>query len=292
MNNRSPIFIGGAGRSGTTLLVDMLGLHPRISPIYETDFVVQLIELIFQVNRPAREPLAELVTQCMDDWTRPLPHRPHNKREHERYHHGPHHILFDRKFALDRTAEFVIAVKNGRIAFGFRNLLIALFREHCRLDQKARWANKTPAYVQHLPALHRLFPKMRFIHCIRDGRDVVCSVMTRTWRMPSVGDAASWWANKVRLGVEFREKHPEQCLDVRYEDLVRQPEPTLNRICAWLDEESCPDEILRCYRAGGVRLDAARIGEWQRTLSAADQRAVEQHAGEWLTHFDYPRTNA
>ncbi|SES71567.1 Sulfotransferase family protein [Salinibacillus kushneri] len=35
MDMFSPMFIGGAGRSGTTLLVDLIGLHPNISPVYE-----------------------------------------------------------------------------------------------------------------------------------------------------------------------------------------------------------------------------------------------------------------
>jgi hypothetical protein len=289
MSETTPIFIGGAGRSGTTLVVDMLGLHPRISPVYETSFVVELIKLLAADARLTLGQLGDRIHKCMDEWTRPLPIRPHNKREHERYHHGPHYILFDREFAKARTAEFIESLRRGQAAVGLRSLMIVLFREHCRLDGKVRWANKTPAYVNHLPALHRMFPRMRFIHCVRDGRDVACSAMTRPWGPQNLPEAAKWWAAKVRDGVEFARNHPDRCLDVRYEDLVREPEPTLQRIFAWLTEASCPAEIIRRYQESGVRLATERIGEWERTLSAADLDMFEQQAGKWLTHFGYTR---
>jgi hypothetical protein len=159
MNNIAPVFIGGAGRSGTSLVVDMLGLHPRLSPIYETDFLLQLMRLLFSappvsVNTLPINSLGEKIDQIMDEWTKPLPHRPHNKRQHERFHHGVHHILFDRPFALEQTPHLREAVANAQAPAGLRTFIGKLFAEHCRLDGKPRWINKTPDYVQHLPILH------------------------------------------------------------------------------------------------------------------------------------------
>src|SRR5215210_2075995 len=119
MTEAAPVFLGGAGRSGTTLIVDMLGLHPRISPIYETDFVIQLINLLFNRNLSPVEASAHVI-ECMDHWTKPLPLRPHNKHEQERYHHGPHYVLFDRPFAMDRARELATAISLGETDAGFR----------------------------------------------------------------------------------------------------------------------------------------------------------------------------
>ena len=145
MTEFPPVFIGGAGRSGTTLVVDMLGLHPRISPVYETDFVMQLGKLLFSGRERSAADLRAQVTRCMDEWTKPLPLRPHHKREHEQFHHGPHYILFDRPFALERTAELLREALAGRAAQGFRQFVVSLFEEHCRRDGKPRWVNKTPS---------------------------------------------------------------------------------------------------------------------------------------------------
>src|SRR5262245_57826679 len=104
--DKAPVFIGGAGRSGTTLVADMLGLHPDISSVYETDFVFELLGLLSAPAKPDEHTL-QRITTVMDVWTRPLPLRPHSKREHEKFFHGPHHILFERPFAMARTSKLV-----------------------------------------------------------------------------------------------------------------------------------------------------------------------------------------
>jgi len=286
MNQDQPVFIGGAGRSGTTLVVDMLGLHPRLSPVYETDFVLQLMSLV--LGQPLRvKTLQKDIIRIMDEWTKPLPHRPHNKREHEKFHHGAHHILFDRPLAMDQTRRFLEEVASGRAIAGLRALVHSLFSEHCGLDDKPRWINKTPDYVQQLPTLHKLFPDLRFIHCIRDGRDIACSVITRPWGPKTVPEAAAWWRGKIESGVQFGKAHPEQYLEVRYEDVVRDPAAQLRQILAWLGEEDCSAQMLEHYQGGVVSLDESRIGDWKARFSADDLRAFAGQAGALLEHFHY-----
>ena len=277
------LFIGGAGRSGTTLAVDLLGLHPRVSAIYETDFVGQLIQLM---SRDLPAPLvAEQTLIFMERWTRPLPHRPHNKRAHERYHHGPHHILFDRAFAMARTEELCGAIVQGRGALGLRHFVDALFAEHCRLDEKPRWANKTPAYVQLLPTLAQLWPEMRFLHCVRDGRDVAASVLTRPWGPNTPAEAAQWWGMKVAAGVRWGQLNPDRYHELRYEDLLADPEATLTQVFEWLGESPETEAILA--RTASIGLDPSRAGGWQNALSPADVADFEAVGRDLLMHFGY-----
>lgn len=287
MNEVPPVFIGGAGRSGTTLLADVLGLHPRFSPVYETEFVILLARLLLAKTAA---PLAEIerrIVQCMDDWTRPLPSRPHSKREYERFHHGPHHVRFTREFALQRTDELLSELRAGRRAEALRRFVTALFCEHCRQDGKLRWINKTPAYVLCLPQLRQVFPDMRFIHCIRDGRDAACSAMTRHWGPSDFRQAATWWLRNVKPGVAFGRAYPAQYFEVRYEDLVRAPADCLGRLLAWLGEPGGAEEMLVDYHQRGVRLDPSRIGDWERTWSPADRVSFSNTAGGMLAHFGY-----
>jgi len=261
----------------------MLGLHPRISPIYETDFVVQLANLLTRID----EGTPDQVRRILDQWTRPLPRRPDNKRPHERYHHGAHYILFDRSFAMARVDDLVHAISTGQAVDGLRTFISELFAEHCRIDNKPNWANKTPAYVHHLPLLEQLFPGMRFLHCVRDGRDVATSVMTRPWGPKTVADAAQWWAEKVRDGVTFCDQHPHQGYTVRFEELIEQPARSLARLLDWLGEDPAVDQMLACYRDATVRLDSGRIGEWQRTISSSDVDAFHSRAGDLLDRLGY-----
>jgi len=282
-----PVFIGGAGRSGTTLVVDMLGLHPHLSPIYETDFVLQLAGLLFASQGLTYPELSEEVLRRMDHWSESLPHRPHNKQPYERYHHGPHYILFDRNFVLACTSDLLRDIEKGRVREGFRDFLVALFEEQCRRDGKPRWINKTPAYVVHLPLLRRLFPEMRFIHCIRDGRDVACSIVGRPFGPGNLPEAALWWADRVAKGVKFGREHPDQYLEVRYEDLVRRPAETLRRMLEWVGEDGDPEEILQQYGKDAVELDSSRLERWKGSLSPEQNRMFREIAGDTLSYFGY-----
>ena len=129
-------------------------MHPKLSPIYETDFVVQIVALMS--SGLAADRLVEQIWRFVDQWSQQLPHRPHNKREHERYHHGQHHLLFHRSTVLHRTRLYLDDVVRGRAVSGLGTMMRDLFAVHRSLDGKPRWVNKAPAYVQILPVLHRM----------------------------------------------------------------------------------------------------------------------------------------
>src|SRR5512147_3252902 len=86
-----PLFIGGCGRSGTTLAVDLLGMHPVLSPVYETGFVLEVAQLLFSSGGLSAFMVADQIERLMSHWLRDLPHRPHNKKDYERYWHGAHY---------------------------------------------------------------------------------------------------------------------------------------------------------------------------------------------------------
>ena len=111
--SHTPVFIGGAGRSGTTLLADLIGCHPQISPIYETDFLRDFVLFFLASDAPPVNEACVRAIQYMDQWSKALPHRPHNKAEHERYVHGPHYLLFSRDEAMAATVDCVRTIRAG-----------------------------------------------------------------------------------------------------------------------------------------------------------------------------------
>lgn len=175
MGQETGLFIGAVGRSGSTLLVDMLGLHQALSPVYETDFVIPFLEWV----RNGTVTQLGQAFHFAQKWANPLPHRPHSKREHERYHHGPHYVLFTKKHMEEALNAFSQDLNASNIIEKINRLMTGLFQSHAWLDKKKLWINKTPSYVLYLPELKKIFTSMKFIHCIRDGRDAACSVVTR-----------------------------------------------------------------------------------------------------------------
>ena len=129
---------------------------------------------------------------------------------------------------------------------------------------KRRWAEKTPLNVRHLAWIFRHFPNARFIHVLRDGRDVVCSLRSHPVRrfvdgawasVPqnrSVASCIRQWLTLTGEGMRWRAD--PRYLEVRYEDLVQDPEATMRRVMAFVGEpfdEAWLTARLEAQNAGG-----------------------------------------
>jgi hypothetical protein len=286
-----PVFIGGAGRSGTTLTVDLLGTHRRLSPVYETDFVIQLARALLRPTGSTSLQRRQ-VRQIMDWWTRPLPHRPHTKRGHETYRHGPHHVLFHRDFALARTDALLADLDHEPARDALRRFLDDLFGRHAALDGKPTWINKTPAYVQHLPLLAELYPDLLFVHCQRDGRAAVASALTRPWGPKTWAEGAAWWRANVAAGLDFAASRPDQVVSLRYEDLLAEPVVQVGRLLAAMGEDcGTAAAVVQDYRRGGFRFEPSRAHTWRAEAAAADVAAFEAEAGGLLARLGYGTTS-
>ena len=131
----------------------------------------------------------------------------------------------------------------------FRAFIEGLVENYRRAQDKPRWAEKTPQNVGSMVALGEIFPEARFIHMLRDGRDVACSLVTQDWRNPETGlqldyvknmnAAARHWRGLVMLARE-QAAHPSlggRVLEIRYEALVTETAATMREVLAFLGEE-------------------------------------------------------
>jgi hypothetical protein len=132
-----------------------------------------------------------------------------------------------------------------------------------------------------------LWPDARFIHLVRDPRDVARSVVGMGW----AGNA--WrgvepWLETEELWDQLRTRVPEERrIEVRYETFSRQPEKELRRLCAFLDlpYESNMLEFDRwsSYR----RPDPAMTEQWKRKASEQEIAWVESRAAEQMATRGY-----
>jgi hypothetical protein len=108
---------------------------------------------------------------------------------------------------------------------------------------KVRWADKSPDYALMLDYVDTLYPDAQIVHIVRDPRDVI-DAWRRFYGWRSVHRAARAWVRYVRAAHEFAGRHVEdRVTELRYEDLVRHPEPTLRKLLGWLGE-SWSDSVL------------------------------------------------
>jgi len=109
-----------------------------------------------------------------------------------------------------------------------------------------RTVETTPHTLLHLETLARIYPRARFIHVVRDGRDVVASLLQRDWIDPATGDkvwcckdpkaAAEYWVHVVDAIRQQGERFPDRYLEIQYADLIAHPEVVMRHVLAFLGE--------------------------------------------------------
>lgn len=108
--------------------------------------------------------------------------------------------------------------------------------EYAQKRGKGRWAEKTPKYTTMLDFINELFPDSQMIHIIRDGRDVVTSHRDR-WGYKVAMRSINDWKTYVTMANEFGKKvSSDRYIEVRYEELVTQPENILRGLFTYLNE--------------------------------------------------------
>ena len=162
--------------------------------------------------------------------------------------------------------------------------------------------DQTPTYVLALPLLEQLFPNARYVHVVRDPRDVVASILPLRFGSRSAGVAASdwnecvsgWWAAERRTP-------PQRRCEVRYEDLVTAPAQTLLRLAAFLDlaPPELDDEVSSVSDAHGLAeraphhrrlgepIDDRSVGRHRRDLSVSDRSLVEAITYSGMVTYGY-----
>ena len=265
-----------------------MGLHPNLSPIYETQFLIRVIMTLSRnrwISR-IRGPLR--IRRFMHNACRTLPTTKICKKRgtNESFFHGPNHILIEPQFIMEQTTGLEKRFMWGNQNEALHDYFTTLFAKHCQNDDKLRWVNKTPININYWRELYDVFPGMRFIHCVRDGRDVLCSSIRR-WGSRRMTKFTDRWVDAIHHGQAFAAKHQDQYLEIKYENLLENPQQELDRIFSWLGEEPCAEHALKKYSDSGFRINPSRVGNWKKELSQEKLDEFERVAGKLLDQLRY-----
>ena len=213
--SKEPIFIGGCGRSGTTLLLSMLSAHKDI-------FAVPIETAAFNI------------------WD-----------EGEKYPRNYHRLC--RSILRNK-------VPNSAV----------------------RWLEKTPANVLNFLRINDFYSgKAKFIHIVRDGRDVTTSIH------PKAPDRF-WvpierWILTVNKGLDMLQ-HPN-VLTIKYEELTNETEETVRKICSFLSLEYS-DDIVHWANNTQIKKDPAWFGKVKNVHSHSTGRWKEERFKTHLQKFN------
>jgi hypothetical protein len=184
---------------------------------------------------------------------------------------------------------------------GYAELIDSVFRCYAEQRGKVRWGDKTPRYVQGIGYLAQLFPHSRFIHVIRDGREVAASLGEQRWG-PSAVSGAFWWRRMVRAGRRSGGKlAAERYMELHLRDLIADPEGELRRVCDFLEEDYDPVMLDYPSRHGYPAEHAGSavrhlfkppspgLRDWRAGLSRGQQDAIEAACAPLLAELGYDR---
>jgi len=267
----SPFFVIGCPRSGTTLLRNLLRSHPALAIPSESHFIPRFYRAWGDPpdDRAARRLAGRILAL---DWVR--------------------------RWKLDLTPAHFDGCRT------YAALVDQLYAAIAERKGASRWGDKTPVYAREIPTLHRLFPSGQFIHIIRDGRDVAPSLRRTAFMARSPYTAARYW--KAHVAAARRDGPPlgpARYLEVGYEDLLRDTETIMRRVCTFLGEPF-DERVLtptpldwRAYpptfgprRADHVSdTDIVRdnAGKWRRALRPDAIAVFEATAGDLLAELGY-----
>lgn len=276
-DDRSPIFIVGLPRSGTTLLASMLDAHSALDCGPETFFFAQL------PSNPA-------VLVAPDGW----PDRATDFVCGLRMRRGdrPVHELFG------RSREDISQSLGGRQP-GLAPMLESLTRARADAKGKRRWAEKTPRHLGHLPLIRETFPDAAIIRVVRDPRASALS-MTRVPFASSSLLANLYTCERTDAAVAAALNRDSWLLTIRFEDLVADPDEQLRRVCDFVGEGFEPGMLGPRTNAGlaaehetwkrkaAEPPDLARADAWRAEMSISDQRAAAVICHDMLVRHRYP----
>ncbi len=241
-------FIVGADRSGTTLLRLMLNQHGQLSVGPETWFFLDLAQRFDVERRLSEEEVEEALGIVLS---------------HERF---PEYPVSEAEFRA-----WVAELHRPTIG----DLFAVLPRGLAAAEGKSLFGDKSPGYCDCIPQLAGAFPEAKFVHIVRDARDVALSLIRVRWYSDKPWRTAQHWIQRVRAAERARVKlGEERMIRLDYSALVLRPVETLTELCRFLGVEF-DGAMLRFYERSEQSILASEKGFHQKTMRPPQANDVD-----------------
>jgi len=232
------VFIVGVGRSGTSLLQNMLNAHSNICFLPENSFLRRYFasgkfdDLVKNADTQA------FARKLAKDTT------------------------FKRLQLSSRKLADLLESDGGRIGDQF---FVQVMREYIGDNQLCKFiGDKDPRLIEFLPMLHASFPNARIIHIYRDPRDVALSKTKAPWSrdrsfLANLFAGRVQWTLARQTGIALFGEH---FYEIAYEDLISEPQRVLERLCEFMGLEF--DLEMLSPETGGQNIVASDEIPWKR----------------------------
>ena len=270
----APIFVGGTGRSGTSITGELIGSRADVAFIP--------IELRFHVDAGGLSDLAA-GNVTVDEFAQRL-----------------RRAWFQRPASAAGPRGLVVIATRPQMRQALRRLrerhpddpwdasarfMDEVIQPLCERTGASTWVEMTPPNAHRMDSLCRMFPRARIVHMIRDGRDVASSVAKRKWGPNDFDTALQWWAEHlVKIHEASTGADPDRVITVRLESLVGpRRDEEYDRLVDFLGRPR--DGAMDAFFAQRMSDESSHRERWRNDLDEAEQRNVTakyEEQLEWL----------
>ena len=277
-------FIIGRPRSGTTLLRFYFDAHPNVQIPVECNFIFQLHSRYGKTTDWSPQRISSFVRDLRR--TR---------------------FFGITGFDLQRIEKALLENRVGLTYQTACKIVISTFNSFYPKRELLLVGDKNPLYAFIFDMIFPVFPDARFIHLIRDPRDVYLSSVNAGFGYPLISWSAYLWKHSFQLLEIFKKAESSRFYTVRYEDFLTDPEKYLKEMCIFLTIPFDPammdylkfkedfsvslPHISASPKHSSVnqQLDPTKIYGWKKKMSLRKQKLAEWYAGEALTMAGYEK---
>ncbi len=284
INSLPFLFISGRPRSGTTLLMSLFDAHPNVSIPPECQFIVNLHSKYKNTTDWNYNIINEFIEDLKIQWRFEFWNVDLEKLKKNLQDFGGQASYADvckQVYLLNKSV------------FPKEDILLL--------------GDKNPGYTIYTERLLEIFPNAKFIHIIRDYRDNLVSIRNVDFELPVTSMVVYKWTYFIRRFRKAMRRNPDNHIEIRYEDLVTNPEKEMKKLCVFAGvkyredvfnfhektEEVMkmyPEDIMKKYFSSLMKkVNTSRMGLWKKELNDKQIKIADYTAGKYADELNYQR---
>jgi len=273
-----PVFIISSGRSGTTLMRSMLVASEQVAIPAETQILHNLAVKFKAYKGLGWADLSRLMIAEFES------------------HHNYHMWEINLAPAYQKIVDLPEAERS------LARVIDEVYMTYAaqKFPKASVWGDQSPIHTFYLTYIHKIFPDAKYMHLVRDGRDVISSMVKRHGD-DYLDEAVHRWKTSIRKTDQIQKVlKQDQYIEVRYEDLVQNSEAALRQISQFihieytprmLDYWKLPTTMEHKYKSFhqnlGKPVFSSSVGKWRERLTEKQQDYVMENISAELKHKGY-----
>ena len=281
----TPVFSGGVGRSGTTIVGRVLKKHSDLfagSP-YEIKFITEsfgLIDLVFGQRKFLPTQISRkgyLLSKLGQHDSIKIRYSKFRKRIHDDWWTRTNRLGIEsglhRALSLPQMNELLdeLEASLDTPIEAARDFVFGYVKNHRKWKGQNFWMDTTPPNMMYADIIYKLFPEAKFIEMRRDPLDNIASVLKESWGPNTPERAIPWWSDRIALATSAKSAIPEGShLTLELEDLVlRSRNESYERLISHVGLKD--EAAMRQYFEEEVTSEKANFGRWRKDFSDPEE---------------------